>query len=638
MAFHDKYFDSMDGSYSLSFGEQGIPTSPMTPVQIQELAKALNMGVKNVEVGTISPENFETIPKQHFDEMRRLAKLSDAKISVHAPLFDMAGFTQQGWNEENRRDSEVYFKEILDRAHKLDPEGNIPVVVHSTGAMVPGDRYIPDEKGRTKTYEKDVYDERGKRVFKKGEPVKEAVMIVNQDTGQMHPLVRKKKYSLSREDAKDWGPVEQLENMNHTQWETKKLELASGLKNYDEVKRNLDQEKLSEDFLEMQIKEAQAKKGEIALTEGDIRRIESKKYELHIKEKQLEEFNTDLRTRFEAMVDDFRKSEPPGDKSQYKKDLKHLRELGDAYVKEGEKERKSFKRELMLAKKQGRDPNEGNIDLSPFTKTPGLIYAELAKIEAPDIFISSEDFHKKKVSETVKTAAMHAYDKYGDKAPVIAIENMYGGDNVLSRAGHLKDAIKESRKKFAKELVKKKSMSDDQAKKVAETLIGATWDVGHSNMLRKHGFSDKEIVKEAKDIAPFVKHIHLTDNFGYTDSHLPLGMGNVPIKDQMKEMEKISESAKNARKIVESGAYAGQFKDNPIPYTLENMDSPVYSHDASPNWSQLRDIYGSYMYGFGDILPDRYFREFGAGFSRLPKEVGGQMEGGRSRFANTQGE
>jgi sugar phosphate isomerase/epimerase len=637
MAFHDKYFDSMDGSYSLSFGEQGIPTSPMTPVQIQELAKTLNMGVKNVEVGTISPENFETIPKQHFDEMRRLAKLSDAKISLHAPLFDMAGFTQQGWKEEDRKDSEVYFKEILDKAHRLDPDGNIPVVVHSTGAMVPGDRYVPDEKGRT-LFTKDRYvsDGRGRKVFKKGEAVKESIMTVNQDTGQLAPLVRKKKFSLRGE--KDWSPEEQLSAVNSTQWENKKLELASGLKNYNEIRNDIKREQLGEDFLEMQIRIGQDRKGEKHLTEEEKDKFNSMIHDLNVRGRQMEEFNSDLNMKFEGMVDDFRKSAPLGFNPGYEKNKEKLKKLEKEYKNEFIKMVKSEEREKKLAKMQGRTKKEENVYVSKFHRDPSLLFGELSQLSAPETFVSTEDFHKKKVSETVKTAAMHAYSKYGSKAPVIAIENMYGGDNVLSRADNLKDAIKESRKKFARELMKKKGLNKNRAKKVADAMIGATWDVGHSNMLRKHGFSDKEIVAEAKKIAPYVKHIHLTDNFGYTDSHLPLGMGNVPIKDQMKEMEKISESAKNARKIVESGAYAGQFKDNPIPYTLENMNSPVYAHDASPNWSQLRDVYGSYMYGFGDIIPDRSFREFGAGFAKLPKEVGGQMDGGRSKFANTQGE
>jgi sugar phosphate isomerase/epimerase len=622
MVFHDKYFDSMDGGYSLSFSDQGIPTSPMTPNQIQELGKSLNMGVKNVEVGTISPENFETIPIQHFEEMKRLAKLSDSKISVHAPLIDLAGFTQQGWNEENRRDSEFYFKDVLDRAHKLDPEGNIPVVIHSTGAMIPGDKYIPDKKGRTQ--------------FENGEPVKESIVVVNRETGQLAPLTRKKKYSLHGD--KDWSPEEQLSSLNNTQWENRKLELASGLKQANEIKRDLSMQQMSDEFLELQIREKQQIKGEIpSRSNEEIARFDGLKHELGVRSGQLDEFNKDIIMKMDSMVDDFKKAPPIGDKKEYKKHLKMLELVSDEYKKEYGKRKKSIEKEADLAIKEKRTSlREEKIYRNKFDENPDKLFGLFSGLSAPELHISSEDFHKEKVSDTVSAAALHTYSKYGDKSPIIAIENMYGGDNVLSRADNLKGAILESRKKFAKKLVKEKRMNKKSAKRIADNLIGATWDVGHANMLRKHGFSEKEIISEAKKIAPVVKHVHLTDNFGYADSHLAPGMGNVPIKDQLKEMEKINESAKNARKIVESGAYAAQFKDNPVPYTLENMNSPVYAHDASPNWSQLRDVYGSYMYGFGDILPDVSFKTQGAGFSKLPKEMGGQMFD-KGKFAGNQG-
>ncbi len=582
----------MDGEYSLSFGEQGIPTSPMTPNQIQELGKSLNMGVKNVEIGTISPENFETIPIQHFEEMKRLAKLSDSKISVHAPLVDLAGFTQQGWNEENRRDSEIYFKDILDRSHKLDPEGNIPVVIHSTSAGIPGDKYIPDKKGRTQ--------------FVDGKPVKESIMAINRESGQLAPLVRKKKFSLlGSEKEIDYTPEKQLELINGSDWDNRKLEVASRLKQFDEIRRDSQGVAKSPEYLELSIRKKQDEKGEINMSESDKARLDAINRSLFTQQSELKEFQDAILKGMDAMYDDFSTFTPiENSADDYKKDKKTLKDL-----------RKRIK--------------GGEADM-------GEVFSTLSGIGAPEKFVSSEDFHKEKVSDTVSAAALHAYSKYGDKSPVIAIENFYGGDTVLSRANNLKGAILESRKKFAKKLVKEKRMNKKSAKRVAEGLIGATWDVGHSNMLRKHGFSEKEIIEEAKKIAPVVKHVHLTDNFGYADSHLAPGMGNVPIKDQLKEMEKINESAKDARKIVESGAYAAQFKDNPVPYTLENMNSPVYAHDASPNWSQLRDVYGSYMYGFGDILPDVSFRTQGAGFSKLPKEVGGQMFD-KSKFANSQG-
>ena len=205
----------------------------------------------------------------------------------------------------------------------------------------------------------------------------------------------------------------------------------------------------------------------------------------------------------------------------------------------------------------------------------------------------------------------------------------------LSRAKTLRKAIEESRKQFAKKLVKEKNLGKGEAKDVAKKLIGATWDIAHINMLRKSGYSEEDIIKESKKIAKVVKHLHISDNFGFSDSHLPPGMGNVPNKKALDAMEKAGD-LKDVRSIVEAGAFPQHFKTSPIPYILENMGSPVYSYANSPYWANIRSSYGAYMMGYGDILPDMHFKSlYGAGFSGLPRELGGQIGGDRSRFAGT---
>ena len=45
-------------------------------------------------------------------------------------------------------------------------------------------------------------------------------------------------------------------------------------------------------------------------------------------------------------------------------------------------------------------------------------------------------------------------------------------------------------------------------------------------------------------------------------------------------------------------------------------------------WATIRDKYGQYMLGYGDILPEQHFQSlYGSGFSGLPRELGGQMAG-----------
>ncbi len=206
----------------------------------------------------------------------------------------------------------------------------------------------------------------------------------------------------------------------------------------------------------------------------------------------------------------------------------------------------------------------------------------------------------------------------------------------LSRAESLRKAIEDSREKFAEKLVEEKKVPKSQAKKVAEKLIGATWDIGHINMLRKFGYSDKDILEETKKIAPVVKHVHVTDNFGYEDSHLPPGMGNVPVKKIMEELEKRGYSGKA---IMEAGGFPRFFEESPQPYILEEMGSPLYSIETQPYWSEVRETYGRYHMGYGDILPKQHLDFYGAGFSTTPKELGGGAGSPeRGRFASGEGQ
>jgi hypothetical protein len=180
-------------------------------------------------------------------------------------------------------------------------------------------------------------------------------------------------------------------------------------------------------------------------------------------------------------------------------------------------------------------------------------------------------------------------------------------------------------------------ISKSEAEKQAKKLIGATWDVGHINMMRRYGYDDNDILNETKAVAPYVKHIHLTDNFGYSDSHLPPGMGNVPIKKILEELEK-NGKFDEMRKIVEAGNFVQHFKKSPHPWTLSAFSSPIYGmKNAPPYWNQVQDAVGSYFGGYGTINPPQHHTLYGAGFTTMPVELGGAMPGaqGQSRFGGT---
>ena len=181
--------------------------------------------------------------------------------------------------------------------------------------------------------------------------------------------------------------------------------------------------------------------------------------------------------------------------------------------------------------------------------------------------------------------------------------------------------------------VKEGKLSENQAKQEAEKLIGVTWDVGHINQLRQFGFSGKDIVGEAKEVAPLVKHIHLSDNFGMENTELPMGMGNVDLKEVMDTLGKKGEDAK---KIVEAASWWQHQQTSPIGASFEALGTPMYLAGAGggeqPYWNQVTGLQPGYFGGYGQTFPQINYETFGAGFSNLPSELGGQgpgAQGGR---------
>ena len=59
-------------------------------------------------------------------------------------------------------------------------------------------------------------------------------------------------------------------------------------------------------------------------------------------------------------------------------------------------------------------------------------------------------------------------------------------------------------------------------KKIDSPRVGITMDVGHVNVYGKG-----EYLRWIRMLAPYIRHIHLSDNEGMIDQHIPLGAGTV---------------------------------------------------------------------------------------------------------------
>src|SRR3989338_4515400 len=134
----EPYKSIFDSKFYVPQSALSAPTSINTANQIAEVNARLNAGVFGVDISAISPDVANMIPKEHFKEIRRLTKLSGATASMHGPIIDLAGFTQQGYDEGSRKMAEQQMNSIIEKAYELNPEGNVTVNFH-VNTQIPGE-------------------------------------------------------------------------------------------------------------------------------------------------------------------------------------------------------------------------------------------------------------------------------------------------------------------------------------------------------------------------------------------------------------------------------------------------------------------------------------------------------------------
>ena len=554
-------------------GSMGLTTDPRSANILQEVSSKLSTGVKHIEIEVVSPDMIDQIPKQQMEEVRRLKALTGIEVSMHGPVIDTTGISQQGFSELNRKSSERKIIETINRSHDLDPKGNIIVVFHSAEG-IPGTEWKKIPEGT-----------------KEGEAKR--LIVVNRESGKLAPLEEERKFYPEREDVskgKIYTPEKELKILNDSEWINNMTTLENFKKQADEVMSAGAITSLTPLLTDY-------KKGD--------------KIEFHTPQQEVAFQQLQKAEIFLSNVES-------GFNSMYNKAYKFAND------KEKEKLKNISKQWVNDSKEMEKNANLLNM---PILKSQLLEKAisQIRGIQAPEMYIPVEKFAVEQASKTFGNAAFESWNKFKDSAPIISIENPPAG-MALSTGEDLKNLAEASRKQFVEKAVESGKLSKSEAEKQAEKLIGVTWDVGHINMIRKQGFEDKDIIKETEKIAPYLKHIHLSDNFGFEHTELPMGMGNVPTKEIM---EKLGQKGFESKKIIEAAHWWQHFKSPPVKESFEAMGSKIYSDGVGPYWNQALGFQQDYFGGYGLMLPPQHHQIYGAGFSMasLPTELGGQMPG-----------
>jgi len=554
--------------YRMSAADIGITTDGRTANVLKTLSESISRGTKTVEVGSISPEVFESIPNQQLKEVNRLSKLTGVDISVHVPVVEPSGITQQGFTESSRKAVERQMNQFVERAHEMGPNGNIPVTFHSSAGL-PG---TTPEKGK--------------------EP--EETIFVNRETGSFGKVpLKKREFPGEKEPSIE----NEIAKQNEESW----LHSLRNISYYANM--------------------------------GD-RSIQQTGYVgARLKGEEITPEQKAVKSEFESGVTFLN--------SSYR-DLRDLFETAYKHGTDAERDKlNEFKKRV----------EEKAILISKDPESPEGIFSTKEIIDdgvetlrklRPQLIEPLNDFAKDKTTETFANVALNAYDKFKDKAPVISIENPPAG-GAFSTGEELRKIVEDTREKFIEKATEPRkdskgnfipALSRSQARKQAEKLIGVTWDVGHINMMRKQGYESKDIIKETEKVAKLVKHVHLSDNFGFEHTELPMGMGNVPIKEMM---GKLGDEGYEGKKIVEAISWIQHFGAPPVKESLEAFGSPIYSMNMQPYWNQSAGFQQDYSSGYGLMLPQVNFETFGAGFSQLPMELGGQRAGAQGSRVSGRG-
>ena len=591
------------GSYGHDFSSSqfGLTTDPRTSNQLKAVSDKLSTGAKTIEVTGVQQNILESIPKQQLDEINRLRKLTGIDLTFHGPLVEPTGVTKQGWDDTHRQQAERQMWSAVERAHQMDPDGNIVVTFHSSNGLPEPETWVIDERT--------------------GKPDLKELWAVNEDTGQFSPVNLEKHHFLKHEtliNPKE-AALEELKRKNEDAWykalQHTNFSAHAGAGSIDNAKKLYsektginEERKLSEN-----LKEAYT-----SFTKGDEDKLSKLFGEPAAKKAMSVVLN-------EMTHGDIYLREAYGD-------LQNLFDQAYRTAKLNNNKEDIFKLEKYRDKIQPKlkdIKNPQKIDEFADTIVEGINV--LRSIKPPESLKPLKAFAIDKASDTFSNLALSAYNKFADSAPIISIENPPVGMG-LSRADELKELIEESQRKFVSKAVDK-GMSKSDAEQQAKKLIGATWDVGHINMLRKYGYSKEDVVGEAEKIGKHLKHVHLSDNFGMEHTELPMGMGNVPTE---RVMEILGKYNKQAKKIIETGGPWFQFfQKSPLVETFSAFGSPIYAMKNSPYWNQSAGMNGAgaYFAGYG-LNPDIHHNVlYGAGFSNLPLELGGQVGGGRNRLS-----
>lgn len=608
--------DSSTNDVGIGVDEVGMSV-PMgiAAANVQGVSAKIRAGAGNLEIGfpgavrgnrnAMTPGMFG---KEQRQAMKELSEVNEVNLTTHASysIMGLAGQDQQGnFSEDQRKMTVDEVRRAIDFAADATQGGS--VVVH-TGEF---QRPVSEQPWAKKD---------GKYQFKmhEHEPEEAVVRVVDDRTGQIMQTVRKsQKVSrpvwLRNERGEyvdyDGNPVDRANRVPEFDPEKGRFKVKpQGWDEFISEAKELNQEfkqkhgrdpygneiiTPEEAFIRATLETNAANSRGWALYysrdfEDNLERIKKLKKAKEVYEKLEKATDPDEKWRLKHIAQRFSDFVPP--------ESKYPTEMINKQINDLNQHIEQAKEAAASQEAQARDA-----------------------METMDHIKTSEKYALDRSFESYAEAGMHAWNetkRHKDlKKPImITMENIFP-ESYGSHPEELKTLITGSRTKMAN-MLKQKGMSENEAKKAAETHIKATIDTGHMNMWRKYWQGDpkksveenerafnKWMLKNVEDLAKkkMIGNVHLTDNYGYQDEHLSPGQGNTPVKEVAQILKKHGyEDALTVEPGADASTDLSDFHG--LMKTWKLFGSPVYSAHVStaPQQKRWGDVQYSY---FGQAAP-----------------------------------
>lgn len=559
---------------------------------LKNLKAGIFMGTNNMELTFFnapgksqksqggSPEAWTKTERQ---EMKELARVNEVDVTIHATPnmggggASFSGFTPQGFSDEARAKAVEEMERTAEFA--ADVAGGGPVVCHIDGFQRPVYN-AGGEDGQFEAY--------------KEEKEKAPLTFVDQKTGRLQQISREEKVFL---------PVP-IKDSNGTRTNEYEIDPETGY--YKVEEKTIDD--MQEEFKTLSEEDKKKFKNPLNLFFNEIKKPQSGE-SIARRHEYMDSVNrlNEQEKHYGNMLKEYQaaKGKPESQKIVHeilKQGQKESQRRGEAISVEEMEHLSNDPEGYLKSKKHDYNQQKKIFEAGVISYSKQLEQQE----QEVAAFTEVNEYGINKEAQTIAESAMRAYEiekkKKLKKSLWIAPEN-WAVEHYGSHPEEYREIITQSRKQMEESLKRQNaSLSNREAKKIAEDHIRGTFDIGHLNMWKKYykakpgedkdkGFAkwmDKNVRGLVKD--KIIGHVHLADNFGYHDEHIELGEGNAPIQEFFKILKEENFKGKT---IAEPGGQRDGQLHRVWRSAMMAGGSPIYRIDAaSKSWT---DVSGSYF-------------------------------------------